>query len=284
MGTLGLVINYYWLPGFPKSVQVCAALALHMAVETRVADAIAVVDGSPDGDPYMASLCRELDVLYLRGEGELDFAAGYNLGWRTLHNTYVALMASDIFVSANALERLLGMVSRPEVGCVSPYLSSSDWPSQVAQYVHAPITCEPTAMTLNLCMLKRSVLEAVGGIDENFSGAYNDVILLMKIRHMGLRVLFAGDTFVTHLGKVTIANGSTYNKKQDVKRFRAEYPHYWTDHGRWHLKNWRKPLSTRWHTSALWWLGHKIPGQFLKRHVNRFAERFEPQLNRYQID
>ena len=284
MDTLGLVMNYYWRPSFTRSVQISAALALHMAVESGVAAAIAVVDGSLDGDPYMASLCRQLDVLYIRGEGELSFAAGYNLGWRTLSNDYIALMASDIFVSASALESLLLLVSRPEVGCVSPYLSFSDWPSQTAQYVHAPITCEPTAMTLNLCMLKRSVLEAVGGIDEGFSGAYNDVILLMKIRNLGHKVLFAGDTFVTHLGRVTTKHGSTYDQPQDVKRFRETYPQYWIDDGRWHLKNWRKPFSTRWRTSALWWLGHIVPGQYPKRRVRRFAARFEPQLNRYSID
>ena len=43
-------MNYYWRPGFPKSVQVLyASLALHMAVETKLANAIALVDGSPEG-------------------------------------------------------------------------------------------------------------------------------------------------------------------------------------------------------------------------------------------
>ena len=116
------------------------------------------------------------------------------------------------------------------MGCVSPYLSFSDWPSQIGHHVKSAVTCEPTGMTLNLCLLKRSVLEAVGGIDETYSGAYNDVILMMKIRHLGLRrVLFAGDTFVTHLGGVTVANGTAYRLTEDIKRFKEEYPQYWTD-------------------------------------------------------
>lgn len=277
-------MNYYWRPGFPRSVQVCASLALHMAVETKLASAIAVVDGSPESDPHMSALCRELGVQYLRGNGELNFAAGYNLGWRNLSNEYIALMASDIFVSGKVLENLLQLARKGEVGCVSPYLSFSDWPPQIAHHVNRAVTCEPTGMTLNLCLLKRSVLEAVGGIDERFSGAYNDVILMMRIRLLGYKVLFAGDTFVTHLGGVTIANGTTFRLEEDIKRFREEYPQYWTESGRWHLRNWRRPFSLRWYTSAIWWLGHYLPGRLLGQRLNRLAEVFEPRLNRYRAD
>ena len=46
-------------------------------------------------------------------------------------------------------------------------------------------TCEPSNMTLNLNIFKRTILEEINGLDESYLYGYQEPILILKIRSMG---------------------------------------------------------------------------------------------------
>lgn len=274
-------MNYYWRSGFSPSTRTSALLSLQMLKDNDAVGTIILVDGSPHLDPFIKQNCEELGIQHLHSGKELTFSQGYNLGWQTLKEQYVGLMASDIFPPKTTIATLLKWLERPDVGCAFPYLTYCDYPGQMAGYVRRRVTCEPSAMTLNLNVFKRDVLEAVGGIDEHYSGGYNDLILLMKIRELGFRVLLAGETRVNHLGQMTISQGTTYKKDADIKRFSTEYRTFCAGHGKWKVKHWRRPLSCGPLLSVMWWLSQNAPHALLRRPLERFTMTREPELAKY---
>jgi GT2 family glycosyltransferase len=241
---VGFVINYYCRPSYLTSRRTSAELSILTLKENLGVSTIVVVDGSPVPDPEIEIFCRKNGVKYLYPGGDLTFAQGFNVGWKSLDEDYIGLMASDIFVPQGTIEKLFGWVKKPDIGCVFPYLSFSDYKAQMPSFVRQPITCEPTAMTLNLNIFKRDVLSQAGGVDEGFLGCYNDIILLVKIREMGYRAVLVGDTFVTHLGKMTISQGSNYNKDVDRKNFEIQYPHLSAKYGKFGIRHWRQPQKS----------------------------------------
>lgn len=276
-----MAVNYYWKPTFSPSTQSCAALALRMLRENTGVGTIVLVDGSPSPDPWIRDCCGKCDVTYHHAGRELSFAEGYNTGWRLLTEPMVGLMASDIFPPKSTIATLTAFLETPEVGCVFPYLSYCDYPAQVAPLVKEAVTCEPSAMTLNLNLFKRPVLQQVGGVDERYTGAYNDLILMMKIRRAGHRVVQVGGTYVNHLGQITISQGTTYKREGDKQRFQKEYPELQAAHGKWRFKHWVRPLSTSPRAARWWWLSQNVPSSRLRGILERYTLSREPQLTRY---
>jgi GT2 family glycosyltransferase len=276
-----MVVSYYWRPAFPKSAQLCTWLALQMLAESSGIRTIILVDGSPGPDSFIKGVCQNLGVNYLHAGKELSFSEGFNLGWKTLSEPYVGLMANDVFPSRSSIQTLLKWIEIPDVGCVFPYLTYCDYPGQTASYVRKQMTCEPSAMTINLNLLKRSVLEAVGGVDEAYSGAYNDMILILKIRKLGFRVVQVHNTLVTHMGTLTISQGANFKKEADVGRFSKEYGDYCAKHGIWKIKHWKWPLASGPTVSILWWISQNAPGTRIRSHLQRFTMSREPELTRY---
>jgi GT2 family glycosyltransferase len=281
MSDVGMAVNYYWKSNFSASTQSCAALALRMLRENAGVGTIVLVDGSPEPDPWIQSACGHCDVTYHHAGRELGFAEGYNTGWRLLKEPVVGLMASDIFPPRSTISTLAKCLEAPDVGCVFPYLSFCDYPAQVAPLVKAAVTCEPSAMTLNLNLFKRNVLEQVGGVDERYTGAYNDLILMMRIRRAGHRVVQVGGTYVNHLGQITISQGTTYKREGDRVRFQEEYPELHAKHGKWKVKHWVWPLSTNPRAARWWWLSQNIPSSRLRSALERATLAREPLLTRY---
>ena len=58
-------------------------------------------------------------------------------------------------------------------------------------------------------MMKRSVFQAVGGMDERFAADYNDVDLCMRICSLGLAVVVSPEVRLTHFESVTRGGKST---------------------------------------------------------------------------
>lgn len=280
MDEIGIVINYYWLPTYPKSCQISTWGSLSNLMESCSIHNVVLVDGSPTPDAFISSKCLELGIEYISSGRGLRYAEGFNLGIERLQNPYICLMANDIFPTQDVFDKLYKCISVSDVGCVFPYLSYSDYPGQMPSFVRMPVTCEPTVMTLNMNLFRRSALEKIGGIDEKFTGSFNDVIALAKIRNHGYRAILVGDTNVTHMGRLTISQGSNYRKDNDYRRFSDEFPQYRAEHGKWQIKHWIKPFATNRKIAALWWISQNAPSTRVRRFLEWMTIWLEPELTK----
>jgi hypothetical protein len=291
---LGVAVNHYWnSPDEDGRAIVVAAteLGLRMLRRSPVVGTIRLVDGSPQRDPRLAAVCEEIGAEYVHMGRELGLAEGYNIGWRSLPERFVALMANDIVPHPlSALELLLDAMRDPEVGLAFPYLTMCDYPPQLLRPLALRATmrtCEPASMTLNLNVLRREVLEQVGGVDEGYSTGFYDPILVMRVRELGYRALQVAGAQVIHLDRLTkMTGGSTLGRPThavDTERFFAEYPELDVPGrtGIWGMAFWRWPIATDRRMAALWWLSQRIPYPRVRRPIEDLAILLEPLLTRY---
>lgn len=280
---IGVVVNYFWLPSYPKNIQLITWAALLSLSEISVIKNVIVVDGSPKPDPFISSITRQLGFDLISLGHNLSYAEGFNTGINLLNNEYVCLMANDVFLTSDFFEKSFEWIIRPDVGCVFPYLSFSDYSGQMYSSVRKTITCEPTLMTLNINLFKQSVLEEIKGIDENYSGSYNDVILMAKIRNKGHRVIQVGQTCVNHLGKITISQGTNYHKDLDFQRFTKEFSHYRAKHGKWQIKHWVEPFAVNKRIALFWWITQHLPSTRARSFMEWLTIWLEPELTRVKM-
>ena len=186
-----------------------------------------LVDGSPERDEELAAGLCALNVEYVHCGRELSFGATYNEGIRRTSSPVVVTLANDILVTAAQIRKLAADI-RGHVGCVSPYLTFSDYGAQRQRRLPLPTRCFPTRTTLNVNAFSREALERVGLIPEHMSGCYNDVILFIKLREAGYSLVLRNAGRVIHLGQQTLKTGATsVDYDADATLFGQEYPHYW---------------------------------------------------------
>jgi GT2 family glycosyltransferase len=187
---------------------------------------IALVDnGSEAADTLelLRGLARHPRVRVLRDPRPFNFAA--------LNNQAVATSAADIVVFLNNdtevteedwLERLLEQALRPEVGAVAPMLL---YPDGLVQHVGAalglhgyaghpfagltPDAATPfgspadgtrnwLAVTAACMAVEREKFRAIGGFDETFVVAGNDVDLCLRLTAAGYRSLCVAEAVLMH--------------------------------------------------------------------------------------
>lgn len=195
---------------------------------TPTAHELILVDGHAEPDAQLAAVCGELGYRYLNRGRRLAFAEGYNTGLTEARAPWVVLAASDIFVVDGWLETLIAEAESTGAWMTSPYLSGSDYAAQRLQYVVSPRTFVPNHLTLNLNLISRHCLTVVGPLDEQFSGCFNDVDYVLRIRAAGGEILLANCGEITHLGSATLTRPALLAMyTHDQPLFDAKWPGAW---------------------------------------------------------
>jgi GT2 family glycosyltransferase len=202
---------------------------------------IVVVDNGttdPSTLDYLAKLER-----VLRWPHPFNFSAINNFAVRQARGEVVGLLNNDLeFVDGGWLEEMLSHALRPDVGCVGAKLLYPDRTVQhagvilgiggVADHIHknlpedAPGYCGRAIATQNFsavtaaCMLvRKKTWEDVGGFDEEFAVAFNDVDFCLRVRERGLRNLWTPYAKVIHHESKSRGSENTVPK---WLRFRGE--------------------------------------------------------------
>ncbi len=151
-------------------------------------------------------------------EDGFNYSGLNNFGMAHAKGEYLVLMNNDIeLIAEDWLAEMLGTCQREEVGIVGAKLYYPDDTVQHAGivvgiggnargigqnmfiglkrerggYLHkASITMDYSAVTAALLMVKRSVYEQVGGFEEQLAVAFNDVDFCLKVRALGLLVVY----------------------------------------------------------------------------------------------
>ncbi len=168
----------------------------------------------PETEQFVAELARDPRVRVIRDERPFNFAALNNAAARTTEAEFLVFLNNDTeILDGGWLQDLLEEATRPEVGAVAPMLLFADGTVQHAGaalglhgYAGHPFAgLEPDAMTpfgrasggtrnwlavSAACMLvERGKFESVGGFDETFVVAGNDVDLCLRLTAAGHRSL-----------------------------------------------------------------------------------------------
>jgi len=174
-----------------------------------------------------------LPVIPLPQSENRGFASGCNIGARHGRAPYVLLLNPDAVISAGGVAALVDVLDRDdEVGLCAPKILEADGSLEHSQrhfprlrttfaqafFAHRVLPNAPWADELvrspaayteagspdwvsGACMLiRRSVLEELGGLDEGFFLYGEDIDLCRRVRQAGWDIRFVPTATVTHLG------------------------------------------------------------------------------------
>ena len=183
--------------------------------------------------------------------GIFNYSAINNFGINYAKGEYILLLNNDVeILNDNCLEEMLMFAQRKDVGAVGAKLYYSDDTVQhagvilglggIAGHAHkhfdrhdpgyaarASIAQNLTACTAACLMMRRDVFDEVGGLDESFEVAFNDVDLCMKIREKGYLIVFTPYAELYHYESKSRGNDDTPEKLErfhgEVRRFEMKW-------------------------------------------------------------
>ncbi len=185
-------------------------------------------------DPEARRLFEAYPVEVLPFAGPFNFSRANNLGIAHADGELVVFLNNDTEVrTPEWLEALVSLAELDGVGAVGPLLvypngtvqhagvvlglrGTADhimrgFPSDVDGYAGSlSCTREVSAVTAACMMLRRGLLEELGGFDEHYGTHYQDVDLCLRLRRAGRRNLFTPRAVVRHDEGVT--RGSRYDQ------------------------------------------------------------------------
>jgi GT2 family glycosyltransferase len=165
-------------------------------------------------DPLALEEMRDAPVERIVLPGIFNFSKANNLGLRNATGQYLVFMNNDIeIISSDWIEQMLYYSEQPDVGAVGGLLL---YPNGTVQHAGVVLGCrgtadhvlrgcpghsdgyagslscahEVSAVTAACMMMRRDVYESVGGFNEHFFTAYQDVDLCLKVRRQGKRIIF----------------------------------------------------------------------------------------------
>lgn len=183
--------------------------------------------------------------------GIFNYSAINNFGVSYAKGEYILLLNNDVeIINGSCLEEMLMFAQRKDVGAVGAKLYYSDDTVQhagvilglggTAGHAHkhfgrshpgyaarASIAQNLTACTAACLMMRRDVFDEVGGLDESFEVAFNDVDLCMKIREKGYLIVFTPYAELYHYESKSRGNDDTPEKLErfhgEVRRFEMKW-------------------------------------------------------------
>ncbi|WP_443751180.1 glycosyltransferase family 2 protein [Asticcacaulis solisilvae] len=178
---------------------------------------IIIVDNgsvNPETLAYLEEVSQKFGVVVLRDPRPFNFSALNNVAVEKARGDYVCLMNNDIEVlTPGWLEEMMAFARQPDVGCVGARLWYPDGTLQhggvligfhgVAGHLHkalprgesgyghrAALHQNLSAVTAACLLVRKSIYEEVGGLDEAFAVAFNDVDFCLKVREAGYRNVY----------------------------------------------------------------------------------------------
>lgn len=191
-----------------------------------------------------------LKIVYWENTG-FNFSAINNFAVENSNGEYVLLLNNDIeVISEDWIESMLMFAQREDVGAVGAKLFFPDgtvqhggvilglggvaghaflgWEHDDPGYTHRLIIAqELTCVTAACVLVRRSVFDEIGGLDEKFKVAFNDIDMCMKIRNAGYNIIFTPYAELCHYESKSRGYEDTPEKIErfvgEVERFRKKW-------------------------------------------------------------
>ena len=185
---------------------------------------IVVVDNaSSDGSREFIAATYP-DVVLIKAEKNLGFASGCNLGIKHSSGEYFVLLNNDTVVDSNWLKELVAVADTdPEIAIVGSKLLFKHDPNVIQNAMsyltdrgdggdlgtHQPdegqfdTIREGMAACGASMLIKRTLIEVIGALDEDFFAYYEDMDLCYRTRLYGKKIVFAPKSIVHHIHSAT---------------------------------------------------------------------------------
>ena len=192
---------------------------------------------------YYREITERDNVHVVCWEDEFNYSSINNYGAEAANGEYLLLLNNDTqIINEDCISQMLGYCQREDVGVVGARLYYEDGTIQHGGVViglggiagHAFVGCEEndelyhartqascdySAVTAACMMVKKSVFEAVGGLDEAFRVAFNDSDFCLKVRKMGKLVVYNANAKLYHYESKSRGSEDTHEKQE---RFQDE--------------------------------------------------------------
>lgn len=210
---------------------------------------IVVDNASTDGTrAYLRYLARERpEVRVILNDENRGFAAANNQGVAVTRGDYIVLLNNDTVVPRGWLEPMIAHLADPTIGLVGPvtnfvgnearipvdYASLDGMQAFADRHTqaHAGRVFDINVLAMFCVMIKRTVMERIGLLDERFGvGMFEDDDYSRRVQAAGLRTVCAEDAFVHHFGQ------AAFKKLIET----GEYDRLWAANQRHYEEKWGK--------------------------------------------
>ena len=173
-------------------------------------------------DEEALRLMRESPVRRIHSPNPFNFSRANNLGSAAARGEFLVFLNNDTEILARDwLEQLLYYAEQPDVGAAGGLLVYEDrtvqhagvalgmrgtadhtmrgFPMAVDGYAGS-LACarEVSAVTGACLMIRKSLFDEIGGFNEHFFTAYQDVDLCLRLRDRGLRIIYSPRALAVH--------------------------------------------------------------------------------------
>lgn len=206
---------------------------------------IVVVDNrstEPETSAYFASLEADRRIRVLRYDAPFNYSAINNWAVGQCDGDIVGLLNNDIeVISPGWMEEMVSQALRPDVGAVGAMLYYPDDSIQHAGVVlgvhgvaahlycgmprgypghggRARVAQQLSAVTAACLFVRRQAYQEVGGLDESFEVAFNDVDFCLRLREAGYRNVWTPFAELYHHESASRGAEDTAEKKQRFAR------------------------------------------------------------------
>lgn len=200
-----------------------------LAVQDRAHQVIVVADGAPRVREFLNA--EFSDVLLVELPENRGFCAAANAGLRcarSLGADWILLLNDDTQLDEGCLAHLLARADSPEVGIVAPLLLADPERDRIESFgveinllgqgrdqgrglpLAALETLETrlAAATGGALLIRRAVLEATGGLDEDYTFYFEDVDFCLAALDLGWEIAVAPEARVFHRHSATLVPDS----------------------------------------------------------------------------
>jgi GT2 family glycosyltransferase len=214
---------------------------------------IVVENGStkPETFALYEQIKQQPHARVLEWKKPFNYAAVNNFAAAAARGEYVLFLNNDIeSINPDWLESLVKQAAQPGVGAVGAKLYYADdtiqhagivvgmggvaghahlnFPRQAPGHMQRLTYTQNVAAVTGACLLMpKRVFDAVGGFDEGYVLAFNDVDLCLKVLAAGYRIVWTPDAELYHLESKTRGPEDTDEKQ---KRFKREFDLF---HSKW---------------------------------------------------
>ncbi|MGA9865078.1 MAG: glycosyltransferase, partial [Acetobacteraceae bacterium] len=180
-----------------------------------------------------------------------NYSAANNFAAHKTEAEFLCLLNDDVApVTPDWLDAMLGHFADPEVGAVGAKLlyengtvqhggiimglaglaehANRGLPRDAPGYAHRAVLSQEMSAATGACLLtRRTAYLEVGGLDESFPIAFNDVDFCLRLREAGHRIVFCAEAELTHYESLSLGHHFSGERaeleREEVRRMRRRW-------------------------------------------------------------